>query len=107
MRWNDMILAFLMLPTAAAAQGTYSLDDWMTVSAVDSCIWSPDGAYVYYTSNDSYSPDGRLLEFVYARRASLTEKRKWELLGVEHKKLDGKVLVSEHEVLHAQKQDEK
>src|SRR5690554_2811320 len=33
----------------------YTLDDWMTVSSVGEFVWSPDGRYIYYTSNDAES----------------------------------------------------
>ena len=40
----------LAVPSAAAAQ-RYSLDDWMTVSSVGSFELSPDGRWIYFTSN--------------------------------------------------------
>jgi lipopolysaccharide export system permease protein len=52
----------------------------------------PVGIYLY-----EFAPDGRLLEFVFARQATLTENRKWDLVGVEHKKLEDGLLVSRHE----------
>jgi dipeptidyl aminopeptidase/acylaminoacyl peptidase len=56
MRIDWIILTVVLtLPIAATAQRTYSLDDWMTVSAVNSFVWSPDGAFIYYTSNASDS----------------------------------------------------
>ncbi len=30
---------------------SYTLDDWMTVSSVGSFLWSPDGRFIYFTSN--------------------------------------------------------
>lgn len=41
------------VPDASAQR--YTLDDWMTVSSVGSFEWSPDGAYIYYTSNAAES----------------------------------------------------
>jgi len=38
------------LPRTSLAQN-YTLDDWMTISSVDDFEWSPDGRYIYYTSN--------------------------------------------------------
>jgi hypothetical protein len=37
-------------PARAVAQ-PYTLDDWMTVSSVGSFEWSPDGRWIYFTSN--------------------------------------------------------
>jgi dipeptidyl aminopeptidase/acylaminoacyl peptidase len=48
-------MVVLTLPTVATAQKTYSIDDWMTISTVRSLLWSPDGAFIYYTSNASDS----------------------------------------------------
>ncbi len=56
-----MIVSWLALtlhvlaPSPTLSQHTYSLDDWMTVSAISSFAWSPDGATIYYTSNASDS----------------------------------------------------
>ena len=40
--------------TSLAGQN-YTLDDWMTVSSVGSYQWSPDGGYLYFTSNAASS----------------------------------------------------
>lgn len=45
-----LALAGVTTPTPAAAQ-QYTVADWLTVSAVDSYLWSPDGRWIYYTSN--------------------------------------------------------
>jgi dipeptidyl aminopeptidase/acylaminoacyl peptidase len=48
-----IVSTLLLLPFAArplAAQ-EYTIDDWLTVSAVSSFVWSPDGRSLYYTSN--------------------------------------------------------
>ncbi len=48
-RW---IAAGAVLASAASAHAqTYTLDDWMTVSEVSSYLWSPDGRFLYYTSD--------------------------------------------------------
>ena len=39
------------LDIAPTAAQEYSLDDWMTVTAVGSFLWSPDGGTIYYTSD--------------------------------------------------------
>ncbi|HSR43096.1 MAG TPA: hypothetical protein VLL48_13005, partial [Longimicrobiales bacterium] len=44
------------LPIALAGPGSasgqsYDLDDWMTISSVGSFTWSPDGRWLYYTSD--------------------------------------------------------
>ena len=33
----------------------YSLDDWLSVSSVDSFSWAPDGSAIYYTTNAAAS----------------------------------------------------
>lgn len=38
------------VPAAALAQA-YTLDDWMTVTAVGSFVWAPDGRHLYFTSD--------------------------------------------------------
>ena len=54
MIWLVLIFHFFT-PDSILSQPTYSLDDWMSVSAVTSFAWSPDGTYIYYTSNASSS----------------------------------------------------
>ncbi len=48
-----LLLAFWIGGTAAAGiqsvSNDYSLDDWMSVGSVRSFLWSPDGAYLYFT----------------------------------------------------------
>ena len=34
-----------------AAQSSYSLDDWLSVSSVSAFVWSADGTALYYTSD--------------------------------------------------------
>ncbi|MEA2078421.1 MAG: LPS export ABC transporter permease LptG [Pseudomonadota bacterium] len=51
----------------------------------------PTGIYLY-----EFTPDGRLQHFVFARSAQLTDSRRWDLLGVEQKTLDGGLLKSRH-----------
>lgn len=41
----------LVVAAPAAVAQTYTVDDWLTISAVDSYLWSPDGRFLYYTSN--------------------------------------------------------
>lgn len=45
-----LVALALVLPRPAAAQ-PYTLDDWMTVSSVGSFELSPDGRWIYFTSN--------------------------------------------------------
>ncbi len=47
----------------------------------------PSSIYLY-----EFDDDGRLLNFIYARRARLTETRRWDLLHVLRKTLEGKQL---------------
>jgi dipeptidyl aminopeptidase/acylaminoacyl peptidase len=42
--------ASLVMAQAVVAQ-TYSIDDWLTVSAVGDYVWAPDGSALYFTSN--------------------------------------------------------
>jgi len=51
----------------------------------------PTRIYLY-----EFAPDGRLQHFVFARRAQLTDSRRWDLLDVEQKTLDGDQLKSGH-----------
>jgi len=51
----------------------------------------PTSIYLY-----EFTPDGRLQQFVFARRAQLTDSRRWDLLDVEQKKLVGDQLKSGH-----------
>lgn len=44
-------LALLLAAPAAAQAPRYSLDDWMSVSRVQSFVWAPDGGTLYFTSN--------------------------------------------------------
>jgi dipeptidyl aminopeptidase/acylaminoacyl peptidase len=44
-------LSVLTATAAPLAAQSYTVDDWMTVSAVDAFLWSPDGRWIYYTSN--------------------------------------------------------
>jgi dipeptidyl aminopeptidase/acylaminoacyl peptidase len=37
--------------SSSAAGQQYSVDDWLSVSDVNGYVWSPDGRYLYYTSN--------------------------------------------------------
>ena len=54
------VLAIALVLTAfqtspPAPDPRYGLDDWMTLSRVSSFRWSPDGRYIYYTSDDAES----------------------------------------------------
>jgi lipopolysaccharide export system permease protein len=51
----------------------------------------PTSIYLY-----EFAPDGRLQHFVFARSAQLTDSRRWDLLDVEQKTLDGDQLKSRH-----------
>ncbi len=49
-------VALLLVSAPAAAQAPrYSLDDWMSVSRVESFVWAPDGGTLYFTSNAAES----------------------------------------------------
>lgn len=43
-----------------------------------------------------FTPDGNLQHFAFARRAELTDSRRWDLLDVHQKTLDGNQLKSRH-----------
>ena len=45
-----LMTSVFAVPQIVLAQN-YTLDDWMTISTVDAFEWSPDGRYIYYTSN--------------------------------------------------------
>lgn len=48
------VAAVLAMSVGAGAQSqsaTYSLDDWMTVTSVSAYVLSPDGRFIYYTSD--------------------------------------------------------
>lgn len=49
------LLAYALLastaPPALVHAQSYDLDDWLTVSDVSSYVWSPDGRFLYYTSD--------------------------------------------------------
>ena len=48
------VAAVLATSVGAGAQSrsaTYSLDDWMTVTSVSAYVLSPDGRFIYYTSD--------------------------------------------------------
>ncbi len=45
--------AVLLTPVAVYAQGTYSIDDLMTVTSVQQFEWAPDGRWIYFTSTAS------------------------------------------------------
>ncbi len=47
----------------------------------------PRNIYLY-----EFSPDGQLLNFIYAGRAQLTNSRRWDLLGVSQKTLEDGLL---------------
>lgn len=47
----------------------------------------PRNIYLY-----EFSPEGKLLNFLYADRAQLTTTRRWDLLGVSQKTLEGRIL---------------
>jgi len=51
----------------------------------------PTRIYLY-----EFSPDGHLQHFVFARRAQLADSRRWDLLDVHQKTLDGDQLESRH-----------
>ena len=44
-------LALATLAATPVGAQQYIVDDWLTVSAVDAYLWSPDGRFIYYTSN--------------------------------------------------------
>ena len=46
-----LIASALFLCAAPLAAQPYTVDDWLTVSEVDEYLWSPDGRFLYYTSN--------------------------------------------------------
>jgi dipeptidyl aminopeptidase/acylaminoacyl peptidase len=43
-------MTYAAAPASAGAQ-TYTLDDWMTVTAVGSFVWAPDSRHLYFTSD--------------------------------------------------------
>lgn len=46
------VLGMALAGASLGAQSPrYSMDDWMTVSQVESFVWSPDGETIYYSSN--------------------------------------------------------
>ncbi|NNE38157.1 MAG: S9 family peptidase, partial [Gammaproteobacteria bacterium] len=45
-----ILITIVTVPDTIQAQD-YDLDDWMTISSVDMFEWSPDGQFLYYTSN--------------------------------------------------------
>jgi len=49
----------------------------------------PRSIYLY-----EFAPDGRLLNFIFARRARLTETRRWNLLNVQQKTLEDHTLAT-------------
>lgn len=51
----------------------------------------PTGIYLY-----QFSPDGRLLDFIFAQRANPTRNREWRLMNVQHKTLMNGKLQSSH-----------
>ena len=51
----------------------------------------PTSIYLY-----EFTPDGHLQHFAFARRAQLTDSRRWDLLDVHQKTLDGNHLKSRH-----------
>src|SRR5690606_28682961 len=58
--WGLLAVALLggLAPWASPLEAQaprYSLDDWMTVSRVQSFVWAPDGSAIYYTSNEGES----------------------------------------------------
>ena len=44
-------LAWILFTIQTVHAQEYSLDDWMTISSVDSFVWSQDSRYFYYISN--------------------------------------------------------
>lgn len=50
LRTAILILALTATARPAGAQ-SYTVDDWLTVSAVADYVWAPDGTALYYTSN--------------------------------------------------------
>ena len=46
-----MILAMVELAVGQQGSREYTLADWMSVTRVRTFVWSPDGTYLYYTSN--------------------------------------------------------
>jgi lipopolysaccharide export system permease protein len=51
----------------------------------------PSGIYLY-----QFSPDGRLLDFIFARSANPARNREWRLMDVRHKSLVGNELTSSY-----------
>jgi lipopolysaccharide export system permease protein len=51
----------------------------------------PTSIYLY-----EFTPDGHLQHFAFARRAELTDGRRWDLMNVRQKTLDGDRLKSRH-----------
>ncbi len=49
------VVGLAVMVTAASPRilsgQSYTLDDWMTVSSVGSFLWSPEGRFIYFTSN--------------------------------------------------------
>lgn len=54
-------------------------------------IQIPRNIYLY-----EFTPDGKLVNFIYADRAQLADSRRWNLLGVTQKTLENGVLVTRH-----------